>query len=103
MRYEYKDLGDGAKKHAVYDMPIVNDFDYWANVTDVPCPVCSTGTVRWAEAGFVPGSRICDGCGRFFQAYGSIKAGVTLVRDARFDRETGFIATLRDDGEEVSE
>lgn len=44
--------------------------DYWAAVTDVPCPACSAGTVRWAEAGTVPGWRRCDGCGREFLAGG---------------------------------
>lgn len=86
-RYEMADLsGNGAQRHAVYDMPIVNHDDYWANVTDVPCPICESGTIRWAEAGYVPGSRFCDGCGRFFQAHGSIQTGVTLMRDSRFDK-----------------
>lgn len=46
--------------------------DYWAAVTDVPCPIpgCS-GTVRWAEAGNVPGWRRCDGCGGEFLAGGT--------------------------------
>lgn len=84
-RYESYNLGDGVKKHAVYDMPIIDPHDYWASVTDVPCPACQTGTIRWAEAGYVPGSRLCDTCGRFFQARGSLKSGVTLMHDARFD------------------
>ncbi len=84
MTHEILDLGDGARPHAVYSMPVVSTHDYWASVTDVPCPLCP-GTIRWHEAGFVPGSRICDGCGRFFQARGSIEGGVTLVRDTRFD------------------
>jgi hypothetical protein len=85
-RYEIKDLGDGAKRHAVYDMPTVDRDDYWASVTDVPCPVCGDGTIRWHEAGYVPGSRLCDGCGRFFEAGGSIRGGITLIRDAHFDK-----------------
>ena len=44
--------------------------DYWAAVTDVPCPVCHTGTVRWAEAGHVPGWRECDHCRQQFLAGG---------------------------------
>ena len=52
--------------------------DYWQAVTDVPCPCCKTGTVRWAEAGYVPGYRICDGCGKHFLAKGSAQAP-TLV------------------------
>ena len=88
MRYESCNLGGGVRKHAAYTMPVV-DNDYWASVTDVPCPVCKAGTVRWCEAGYVPGSRRCDGCGRFFQSHGSIQAGITLVRDARFDHTRG--------------
>jgi len=106
MRYETRNLGDGARKHAVYGMPVLDPHDYWKSVTDVPCPVCNPpmtmgqylvecfrthehgrrGTIRWHEAGFVPGSRICDGCGRFFQAEGSIDKGIMLVRDSRFDK-----------------
>jgi len=86
MRYEELDLGDGVRKHAAYVMPVVSQTDYWANVTDVPCPVCAGGTIRWHEAGYVPGSRLCDCCGRFFQARGSVKDGAVLIRDSRFDR-----------------
>jgi len=87
MRYQMANLdGQGPARHAVYDMPTVSPRDYWASVTDVPCPICDSGTIRWWEAGYTPGSRICDGCGRFFQAGGSIKGGVTLMRDPRFDR-----------------
>lgn len=86
MRYEEKDLGGGRRRHAVYEMPSLDINDYWTSVTDVPCPVCKKGTIRWNEAGYVPGSRICDGCGRFFQAGGSIRSGITLTRDSRFDK-----------------
>ena len=85
-KYKTHDLGDGERRHAVYNMPVVDDRDYWANVTDVACPVCPAGTIRWHEAGGVPGSRICDTCGRFFQAQGSVAAGVILMRDSRFDQ-----------------
>lgn len=34
----------------------------WPGVTDVPCPRGCGGTLRWAEAGYVPGYRICDLC-----------------------------------------
>ena len=52
--------------------------DYWAAVTNVPCPVCQTGTVRRAEYGNVPGWRQCDGCGLEYQAGDHIHP--TLVR-----------------------
>ena len=53
--------------------------DYWTAVTDIPCVVdgCS-GIIRWAEAGYVPGYRICDGCGRHFQTEGTAEAPVLL-------------------------
>jgi len=46
----------------------------WEAVTDIPCPVCLTGVVRWAEAGYVPGYRQCDSCGRQFLA--TVQAGL---------------------------
>jgi hypothetical protein len=90
MRYEHHNLdGRGAKRAAVYDMPSKpmtqpgaierGMMDYWAAVTDVPCPCCDGGTIRWAEAGYVPGYRICDGCGRHFLAGGTAEAP-TLIR-----------------------
>jgi hypothetical protein len=59
-----------------YDMPAGPEMypgtrDYWASVTDVPCPACDGGTVRHAEANYVPGWRRCDGCGREFMAGGT--------------------------------
>lgn len=49
--------------------------DYWAAVTDVPCP-CSgcDGMIRWAENGYVPGYRVCNMCGRHFLAGGDSSA-----------------------------
>lgn len=43
----------------------------WATVTDCPChiPGCP-GLLRWAEAGRVPGSRICDCCGTDYELAG---------------------------------
>jgi hypothetical protein len=43
---------------------------WWLPVTDVPCPVCGTGTIRWHEAGRVPGYRKCDQCAACFIANG---------------------------------
>jgi hypothetical protein len=77
MRYEYHNLdGKGKKKHQVYDMPVIPKAR--DSVTDVPCPVegC-TGTIRWHEYGWVPGHRLCDGCGRHFQA----KGGTVLIEE----------------------
>ena len=70
-RYETLDSdGTGPRRHRVYPMPPVAR-DYWAAVTDVPCPVCDAGMVRWAEAGYGPGYRVCDACGRHYQAQGT--------------------------------
>jgi hypothetical protein len=71
--------GTGAKPSRVFDVPVkrkkwilngktVYVPDYWASVTDVLCPECRKGKVRWAEAGYVPGYRICDCCGAHYQA-----------------------------------
>jgi hypothetical protein len=93
MRYEDHNLdGRGSKRAQVYDMPVValtlapgteheaTYPDYWASVTNVPCPAGDCGgRVQWAEAGYVPGYRICDTCGRHYQAKGNV-AAPTLVR-----------------------
>lgn len=69
--------GIGHRRHAVFVLPGRTDskqeWDYWSLVTDVPCPCCPTGTIRWHEAGYVPGWRICDGCKRTFQASGDMR------------------------------
>ena len=71
--------GQGAKRVRVFALPAVAQGRYWEGVTDVPCPCCDGGTARWAEAGFVPGYRICDECGRHFLA-GGTAADPTLTR-----------------------
>lgn len=38
----------------------------WAMAKLIPCPICGSGKMQWAEAGYVPGYRICDFCGRGF-------------------------------------
>ena len=79
MRYENHDLdGQGAHRTQVHDMPPAQN-DFWAAVTDVPCPSACGGLVRWAEAGHVPGYRICDTCGRHYLARGSMSKP-TLLR-----------------------
>ena len=69
--------GIGDRRHTVFVLPGRSDsrqeYDYWALVTDVPCPCCVTGTIRWHEAGYVPGYRICDGCHRNFLARGDMR------------------------------
>ena len=74
MRYEMHNLdGQGSARTQVYDMPGADPGqDYWQQVTDVPCPAAGcVGQIRWAEAGYVPGYRICDCCGRHFLAKGT--------------------------------
>ena len=40
--------------------------DAWWSIPLPPCPSCN-GTVEWAEAGQVPGTRRCTECKRFYQ------------------------------------
>ena len=60
--------GRSSRGHEVYVLPPKSQPvsgggeipDYWAAVTDVPCPVKDCGqTVLWYEAGYVPGYRVC--------------------------------------------
>jgi hypothetical protein len=83
MRYEQHNLdGQGDRRTQVFDLPSLDPQNYWASVTDIPCPVLGCmGTIRWAEEGYVPGYRICDGCGRHFLAKGTA-AAPTLLRVA---------------------
>lgn len=92
MRIEHLNLdGTGPRRTQVYDMPAycrtregdvrpvapgeASVFaEYWPAVTDVPCPAQCGGSVRWAEAGYVPGYRICDRCGRHWLAGGTADA-----------------------------
>ena len=91
MRIERLDLdGTGARRTCVYEMPAAAD--YWPAVTDVPCPCDCIGVIRWAEAGYVPGYRICDECGRHFQA-GGTAAAPTLQRVGR--RRSNLSAAAR--------
>jgi hypothetical protein len=57
--------------------------DYWGSVTSVPCPACEQGTLRWAEAAFVQGYRICDTCHRHFVTDSWEKRPVLLRAGAR--------------------
>lgn len=63
--------GSGEKLYRVYRVPSLSKFDYWISVTDVKCPVCNKGYIRWYESGYVPGYRICDKCKRHFLAKGN--------------------------------
>lgn len=69
--------GIGDKRCKVFVLPgrssSRNQYDYWALVTDVPCPACGSGTILWHEAGYVPGYRICDKCKRTFLARGDMR------------------------------
>jgi hypothetical protein len=67
--------GEPAARHRHY---VVGPNTGWESVTDIPCPVCACGIIRWAEAGYVPGYRICDGCKRHFLAV--IQAGLSKAR-----------------------
>ena len=60
--------GSGHRRHRVYD--VTTGTGYWSAVTDVQRPACGSGVIRWAEAGHVPGYRICDRCRRHYLADG---------------------------------
>jgi hypothetical protein len=82
--------GTGEREYQVYALPpappepvygasgavVGHSPTYWPAVTDVPCPVCHQGTLRWAEAGYAPGYRICDNpeCHEHFLARGDAAA-----------------------------
>jgi len=52
--------GDGGRDRDCWAMPPRSPFDPWAAVTDAPCPVAGCShTLIWAEAGSVPGARVC--------------------------------------------
>lgn len=72
--------GLGERPHRWYALRCRDPRDYWRSVTDVPCPFprCH-GVVRWAEAGHVPGYRICDRCGRHYLAKGTVGEPALLV------------------------
>jgi hypothetical protein len=70
--------GGGARRTRAYRMQPSVGPEYWSAVTDVPCPVCPDGVVRWAENGYVPGYRMCDICGRHFLAAGSAEKPLLL-------------------------
>lgn len=42
--------------------------DAWALIGIVPCPACGAGRLLWAEAGNVPGWRVCSSCKRPWMA-----------------------------------
>ena len=87
-RIEHHDLdGDGERPCRVYPMPATAPGAFWSAVTDVPCPSCPSGMVRWAEDGYVAGYRICDACGRHFLAAGDHAAPMLIrVGDRRSKR-----------------
>lgn len=77
--------GLGSRPHTVFALRSRSTHDYWASVTAIPCPLpeCD-GTVQWAEAGYVPGYRICDKCGHHFLASGTVdRPELVLMRGRR--------------------
>lgn len=81
-RADYDPDGTGARPHTVHDMPpiyvVPSHPDYWEAVTDVPCPCCAAGTVRWGEARHGPYLRACDGCDQVYVAGGSAEAPILI-------------------------
>ena len=63
--------GEGPEPVRIYPMLPVQTHEYWPSVTSVACPCGDpNGWVAWAEAGWVPGYRICTKCGQHFMASG---------------------------------
>ena len=65
----------------------------WDNVTNVACPGCGVGLIRWAEAGAVPGWRECDTCGR--QYMGDPATGLSPRRGAVIEVSPARIESVR--------
>lgn len=83
MSYKYQRMDlDGCGTRLMRCYAMIPHPDYWPAVTDVSCPVCHKGMIRWAEAGYAPGYRICDKCKRHFTAKGNGAAPI-LVRFTR--------------------
>ena len=77
---------DGRRLRRCRVYPLTPDFhvgEYWPQVTDRDCPICRTGIIRWAEAGYVPGYRMCDSCGRHFQSSGNVEAPALILIGGR--------------------
>ena len=70
--------GTGARRCRAFDLAPAAGMGCWSAVTDVLCPSCGSGLLRWAEAGHVPGYRICDQCHRHFLAIGNAQAPALL-------------------------
>lgn len=78
--------GHGATPTRVYAVAPVGG-EYWPAVTDIPCVADGCGgTIRWAEAGYAPGYRICDQCGRHYMASGTVTAPTLLRVGSRRSR-----------------
>ena len=62
----------------------------WDNLQTGTCPDCG-GTWVWAEAGSVPGSRVCMQCGSQFNAQ-PIESGKGLIQRERYHDYTGEVS-----------
>lgn len=60
IRGEYAD-DDGLR----IEMPKTEPHQAWYEIDLPPCPDCG-GDIIWWEAGYVPGTRKCNGCGSLF-------------------------------------
>jgi len=73
------------------DLPVlcggVARVDPWALIAILPCPACGSGRLVWAEAGHVPGWRVCDHCGREWLA--EPRGDVVRLAIPQIDRGNG--------------
>lgn len=49
-------------------IPVISDHNWWEGTSGIQCE-CG-GTIVWAEAGYVPGSRACRSCLTLFAVRG---------------------------------
>ena len=75
--------GTGARRCRAFDLAPAAGMGCWSAVTDVLCPSCGSGLLRWAEAGHVPGYRICDRCRRHYLADGDHAPPVVVLLAGR--------------------
>jgi uncharacterized protein (DUF983 family) len=85
MREETHNLTGEPEVCRVFDLTPVSQGLYWQAVTDIECPVCHHGVVIWYEAGYVPGYRICNGCGQHFMAKGNADAPLLVEIPGRVE------------------
>ena len=70
----------------------------WYEIPLPPCPDCG-GTLVWAEAGYVPGTRQCTGCGSLFSVQTKQSDHSPQTNKYRFGCDRGHVwySTMEED------